>query len=131
MSCKILTFGYDACHRWTVMRFAGFKMHECESIRDLRQQLIASTDVDAVIMVEDIVNIAPEAIIAAKSYFSGPLVLFEGRYPDGNENSFDLRIPNLTGPSDWLSQIHAAIDHYHSCRTANIPKTGCESLGQI
>lgn len=97
------------------MRFAGFKLHECESIRDLRQQLMASTNVDAVIMVEDIVGIPPEAIHAARSYFQGPLVLFEGRYLDGNENCFDLRIPNLTDPSDWLPRIQAVIDDHDLC----------------
>lgn len=65
-------------------------------------------------MVEDIVSIPAEAILATKSYFDGPLVLFEGRYPDGNEDSFDLCIPNLTDPSDWLPRIHAAIDSQHS-----------------
>lgn len=94
------------------MRFAGFRVYECESIRDLRQQLMVSTTVEAVIMVEDIVSIPPEAITAAKSYFPGPLVLFEGRYPDGYETSFDQRIPNLTSPSDWLPQIQAAIENY-------------------
>lgn len=75
---------------------------------------MASTDVDAVIMVEDIVSNPPEAIIAAKSYFDGPLVLFEGRYPDGNESSFDVRIPNLTDPSDWLPLIQDVIEIHHS-----------------
>ena len=118
MSRKILTFGYDACHRWTVMRFAGFTIHECESIRDLRQQLMLSMSVDAVIMVEDIVSLPPEAIVAAKSYFQGPLVLFEGRYPDANQDCFDLRIPNLTDPSDWLLRIQTIIDRFASCPPA-------------
>ena len=95
------------------MRFAGFRIHNCESIRDLRHQLMVSSSVDAVIMVEDIVSIPPEAIVAARSYFQGPLVLFEGRFPDAAETSFDLRIPNLTDPSEWLPRIQSAIDDYH------------------
>ena len=112
MSLKILTFGYDACHRWAVMRFVGFRVEECESVRDLRQRLISSTDVDAVIMVEDIVSIPPEAITAAKSYFNGPLVLFESRFPAENEHVFDVRVPNLMEPSEWLQRIQAAIGNY-------------------
>lgn len=115
---KILTFGYDACHRWTVLRFRGFQVQECESIRDLREQLLVSTNVDAVIMVEDVVSVPTEAILAAKSYFDGPLVLFEGRYPVRYECSFDLRIPNLSDPSDWLVRIEALINHQRLCKTA-------------
>lgn len=111
---EILTFGYDACHRWTVLRFAGFKLYECESIRDLRQQLMASTNLAAVIMVEDIVHIPSEAIIAARCYFDGPLVLFEGRHPTETEHSFDLCIPNLTNPTDWLPRIQGMIDSYRA-----------------
>jgi hypothetical protein len=102
------------------MRFAGFRVDECESIRDLRQQLIASTDVDAVIMVEDIVSIPPEAIIAAKSYFDGPLVLFESRYPTENEHVFDLRVHNLTEPSEWLQRIQTVISNYTRARSTKL-----------
>ena len=102
------------------MRLAGFRVDECESIRDLRQQLIASTDVDAVIMVEDIVSIPPEAIIAAKSYFDGPLVLFESRCAAENERVFDLRVPNLTEPSEWLQRIEALIGNYTRARSAKL-----------
>ena len=120
MSLKILTFGYDACHRWAVMRLAGFRVDECESIRDFRQKLMASTDVDAVIMVQDIVSIPPEAIIAAKSYFDGPLVLFESRCGAENEHVFDLRVPNLTEPSEWLQRIQAVIGNYTRARSAKL-----------
>ena len=120
MPLKILTFGYDACHRWAVMRFAGYRVDECESIRDLRQKLMASTDVDAVIMVEDIVSIPSEAIIAAKSYFHGPLVLFESRCAAENEHVFDLRVPNLTQPSEWLQRIQAVIGNYTRARSVKL-----------
>lgn len=72
MSRKLLSFGYDACH-WMVLRLTGFRVHECESIPKLRQVLLASNDVEAVVMVEDIVRVPPEAIVAARSYFDGPL----------------------------------------------------------
>jgi len=102
------------------MRFAGYRVDECESIRDLRQKLMASAGVDAVIMVEDIVSIPPEAIIAAKSYFDGPLVLFESRYPAENEHAFDLRVPNLTEPNEWLQRIQAVVGIYIRGRSAKL-----------
>lgn len=105
MSRKLLSFGYDACHRWAVLRLAGFTVNECGSIRELREYLMGSQDVDAVIMVEDVVSVPPEAIIAAQSYFTGPLVLFEGRYPSNPQDPFDLCIPLLTRPEVWLPQI--------------------------
>jgi hypothetical protein len=105
MSRKLLSFGYDGCHRWAVLRLAGFTVNQCDSIPELRERLMGSEAVDAVIMVEDIVSVPPEAIIAAQSYFTGPLVLFEGRYPANHRDAFDLCVPILTRPEVWLPQI--------------------------
>jgi hypothetical protein len=110
MSRKILAFGYDACHRWAVLRLAGCTVHVCESISELRDRLMKRSDVDAVIMVEDIVSVPQEAITAAKSYFDGPLVLFQARPQCTYEKSFDLCVPILTGPSVWLPQIEAQLE---------------------
>jgi len=110
MSRKLLSFGYDGCHRWGVLRLAGFTVNQCDSIPELRERLMGSEAVDAVIMVEDIVSVPPEAIIAAQSYFTGPLVLFEGRYPASRRDPFDLCIPILTRPEVWLSQINKLIE---------------------
>lgn len=110
MSRKILTFGYDACHRWAVLRLAGFTVHVCESITELRERLMKRAHVDAVIMVEDIVSIPPEAIAAARSYFNGPLVLFQARSGSAYKDSFDLCVPILSGPSVWLPKLEALFD---------------------
>jgi hypothetical protein len=110
MSRKLLTFGYDACHRWAVLRVAGFTLHACQSISELRERLMVARDVDAVVMVEDIVSVPPEALLYAKAYFDGPLVLFEARFQSNYRDSFDLCVPILTGPSEWLPQIEAVIE---------------------
>lgn len=110
MTRKVLTFGYDACHRWAVLRLAGFTVQPCESIGQLRERLMVDRGVDAVIMVEDIVSLPREAITAAKSYFDGPLVLFESPARDDDHDSFDLCVPILTGPNEWLPKIEALID---------------------
>ena len=94
MPRKLLSFGYDACHRWAVLRLAGFTVDQCGSIRELREHLMGSHAVDAVIMVEDILSVPPEAIIAARSYFTGPLVLFEGRYPANHRTFFTCAYPS-------------------------------------
>ena len=64
-----------------------------------------SRSLEAVLMVEDIVRVPLEAIDAARSYFAGPLVLFEGRVPNKYRNAFDLRVAALTRPEVWLPQI--------------------------
>jgi len=110
MSREILTFGYDACHRWAVLRLAGYTVHVCESIGELRERLMKRAHVDAVIMVEDIVNVPQEAITAAKSYFHGPLVLFQARSRSAHQGSFDLCVPILSGPSAWLPKLEALLD---------------------
>jgi len=48
-----------------------------------------------------------EAITAAKSYFAGPLVLFEARHQIKNRELFNLCIPILSGPPAWLPQLEA------------------------
>jgi hypothetical protein len=118
MSRKILTFGYDACHRWAVLRLAGFAIQVCESISELRDELIKRPQVDAVIMVEDIVSVPPEAITAAKSYFDGPLVLFEARPQARNRELFNLCVPILSGPPAWLPKLEALIEN-HSKSTSD------------
>ena len=110
MSRKLLSFGYDACHRWAVLRLAGFQVDQCASIQELRELLMrshfmGSNSMEAVIMVEDIVPVPMEAIVAARSYFTGPLVLFEGRTPTVHRDVFDLSVPVLTRPEVWLPQI--------------------------
>jgi len=114
MSRKILTFGYDACHRWAVLRLAGYTVHVCESITELRDRLMKGSHVDAVIMVEDIVSVPQEAITAAKSYFHGPLVLFQARSRSAHKDSFDLCVPILSGPSAWLPKIESLIQATHA-----------------
>jgi hypothetical protein len=110
MSRHLLTFGYDACHRWSVLRLAGFTVDHSGSIQELRERLMrshfmGSHSVEAVIMVEDIVAVPEEAIVAARSYFTGPVVLFEGRTPTSHRDRFDLRVPTLTRPEVWLPMI--------------------------
>ena len=114
MSRRILTFGYDACHRWAVLRLAGYTVHTCESIGELRDLLMKRSHVDAVIMVEDIVSVPHEAITAAQSYFDGPLVLFQARSRSPYKNFFDLCVPILSGPSAWLPTIEGLIQAGHS-----------------
>ena len=114
MSRKILTFGYDACHRWAVLRLAGFTVHVCESISELRDRLMKRSRVDAVIMVEDIVSVPQEAITAARSYYHGPLILFEARSQTSYRDSFDLCVPILSGPAAWLPRLEALLDGGHS-----------------
>ena len=121
MSRKILTFGYDACHRWAVLRLAGFTVHVCESIGELRDLLIKRSQVDAVIMVEDIVSVPQEAIVAAKSYFDGPLVLFQARSKSAHKESFDLCVPILSGPSVWLPRLESLLESSRIDSNAEIP----------
>jgi len=121
MSRKILTFGYDACHRWAVLRLAGFTVHVCESIGELRDLLIKRSQVDAVIMVEDIVSVPQEAIVAAKSYFDGPLVLFQARSKSEHKESFDLCVPILSGPSVWLPKLESLLDSIRIDSKAEMP----------
>ena len=119
-SRKIVTYGYDACHRWLVLRLAGFTVIECGSIQELRNLLLSTSDFKAAMMAEDIVNLPREAVVTARSYFAGPLVLFEGgRYLGKRRADFDLCVPVLTRPEDWLPRVTQVIENYCSSEVAH------------
>jgi hypothetical protein len=121
MAVRILHFGQEFCHRLPVLKSAGYRVDECVSISQLQFRFQSGFQPDAVSMAEYGGSAPVDAVPAIRSFCSAPLILFretnlvpnpngEGDY-DGYR--FDLVIPALTQPSEWLDEIAAVIHRSH------------------
>jgi hypothetical protein len=118
MGVRIIHYGVDDCHRVPVLKFAGYSIADCQSIVQLRAALQSTEDPGAVVMTE-IEDMAPRrAVSIVRSTSSAPLVLFPGRASGifEFEFEFDLVIPVLTPPEQWLSDMAELIDRWFALR---------------
>jgi hypothetical protein len=111
MADRILYFGRDDCNRIIVLRRAGYDIHTCPSLVTLDTALQDRPEPDAVV----IPGVVPmperhNAVTLVNSLSSAPLVLFESGYDGPDESEFDLVIPNLTPPEEWLESISQTIE---------------------
>ena len=107
-TARILQFGEDTCHRSSVLEGAGYAVDRCHTITEFRSLLSSPKPPDAVVITEEEGAATLEAIAAETSL---PVILFaeaEDTYPD---SAFDLVIPVLTSPANWLAKIRETIEH--------------------
>ena len=111
MDVQIIHYGVDDCHRVPVLQFAGYAISDCRSsIAQLRAVLQSTQNAGAVVMT-GIEELAPQrAVSIARSISTAPLVLFPGNASGIVEPEFDLVIPALTPPEQWLSEMAELID---------------------
>jgi hypothetical protein len=123
MGVRIIHYGVDDCHRVPVMQFAGYVIAECQSsIAQLRAALQSTQDAGAVVMT-GIEDLSPQrAVSIARSRTTAPLVLFPQGTSSIFEPEFDLVVPALTPPEQWLSEMAELID-----RTLDI-RFRCQAL---
>lgn len=110
MAARIIHFGADSCSRLLVLEHAGYDVDDCPSVIKLGSALSAGRNADAVLMTEDPRASRHEAISLVRSHSSAPLVLFQTAGPTFDEPEFDLVIPVLTPPREWLEKIAATIE---------------------
>jgi hypothetical protein len=118
---QIIHYGVDDCHRVPVLQFAGYSIADCRSsIAQLRAALQSTEYTGAVVMTE-IEDLAPQrAVSIARSASTAPLVLFPGRASSIFESEFDLVIPALTPPEQWLSDMAALIERCFALRARSL-----------
>jgi hypothetical protein len=114
MAARVIHFGADSCSRLLVLEHAGYDVDDCPSIIKLCSALAARSNADAVLMTEDPRASRREAISLVRSYSPAPLILFQTVGPTFDEPEFDLVIPVLTPPREWLEKIAATIEHSRS-----------------
>ena len=116
MTARILHYGQDSCHRLFVLRSAGYSVGQCGSVIQLRAALLSGPETDAVLITDCPSPAVPDAVQVTRSQSSARLVLFRDTNADTREEDFDLIIPALTPPAQWLDDIAILIEQSRSIR---------------
>ena len=115
MAARILHYGQDPCHRLFVLRSAGYSVGQCGSVTQLRAALL-SEETDAVVITDCPSPASPDAVDVTRSQSSARLILFRDTNADTREEDFDLIIPALTPPAQWLNDIAILIEQSRAIR---------------
>jgi hypothetical protein len=107
---SLVHFGVDTCFRLPVLRSAGFRIVECESINEF--SLALTSHPHAVVLEEEPDSAAGQAIAVARSQSDAPVILFAAE-PCLHSYRVDLIIPAFTTPERWLEQIWALVERTH------------------
>jgi len=110
MAARVVHFGCDVCRRLLVLHMAGYAVDDCPSILTLRSALQDTSQTAAVLFAGQDETERREAVMLARSQSSAPLVLFEMSNAPSDEADFDLVIPPLTPPHEWLAKLAATIE---------------------
>lgn len=106
MGTALLHLGGDLCSRIAVLNRAGYKVVEPGSGSDdheLREGIAAILVNEDGIAAE---SVTPEAVDPDHVL---PRILFKSLYAVVSPETYDLVVPNLSSPSDWLPKIQELI----------------------
>lgn len=95
----------DACRRPEVLRWVGFTVQECTALSDLAGRLRSGEAPDLVCVADGWDEPVELVLSLVRSYTSAPVVLFSsGRhlYP---EVAWDMEVPVMTHPGEWVSRV--------------------------
>jgi hypothetical protein len=105
----IAHFGADTHYRLAVLTRAGYSVEKCNSPAQLHALLTGIRIVDAVIVSEGDGDTPYDAISLTRSNSTIPLILFQSGNPHYDEAEFDLIVPVLTQPREWLNKVAALL----------------------
>lgn len=114
---RIIHFGEDSCHRLMVLEGVGYAVERCESVNDLEYYLRSPDRPDALIVSGELRAASRVVNFLANTELPLPVILFSGAEECYGESTFDLVIPALTSPSEWLFSIEKTIELFHERRT--------------
>jgi hypothetical protein len=107
MAASVVHFGEDFCFRLSVLKSAGYVVAECDSIELFSTAL--TWNPDAVVLEEGPRALIYEVVSFTRSRSTASLILFRKNIDSFIPDIFDLVIPSLTEPQQWLSDIAALI----------------------
>jgi hypothetical protein len=129
MAASVVHFGEDFCFRVSVLKSAGYVVAECDSVDGLSRAL--TWNPDAVVLEEGPRALIYEAISLTRSRSTASLILFRKNIDRFIPDVFDLVIPSLTEPQQWLNDIAALIARTKHLRSVTdaYPKIGNPASG--
>ncbi len=114
---KIIHFGEDSCHRLMVLEGVGYSVERCESVENIEFSLRSPDRPDAVVISDECGKASRVVAYLANMDLPIPLILFAGTHESDTDPTFDLVIPALTSPSNWLSRIEETIARFRDQRS--------------
>jgi hypothetical protein len=84
---------------------AGYTVENCHSALQLEAVFDSSCPAEAVLMTDHEGKLPQDAITLTRSRSVAPLILFRDSNHSYAESAFDLVVPSLTAPGQWLEQI--------------------------
>jgi hypothetical protein len=116
-TASILHVGDDLCHRVPIMKSAGLIVDQSECGADaVHAALVQNQSFSAITFHNDAFPLPDIVVSTARTLSSAPLILFKNPSVCCDDGAFDLVIPSLTPPADWLKSLRAAIEDAHNLR---------------
>ena len=111
----IVYFGLDECAWITLLTGVGYSVDDCGRSADELIAAMKRNSPDAVVMSEEGIRIT-EAVALLRKMTVAPLILFEIPGSVRDKSQFELVIPPLTPPADWLPSLAAIIERSRELR---------------
>ena len=109
MAARVLHFGTDTCNRLLVLRSVGYSADTCTSVVEFHSALELS-DPDAVLVGSRRKVERLQVVTLTREHSRARLILFDNAYGGLDEGEFDLVIPPLMHPEEWLRKVAEAIE---------------------
>jgi hypothetical protein len=110
MAARVVCFGADDCNRSLVLRNVGYQVDRCPSLIEFRTLIRERADADAVLVTERPTADRRQVVTLTREHSRARLVLFDNSYDDTDEGAYDLIVPPLTPPREWLREIADLIE---------------------
>ena len=109
MTARVIHVGQDYWHRLQVLRTAGLSVDECRSVEELAATLRTGTDPHAVLLAASPFFDPAPATAVVRSATKCPVILFSEAKIETEPDRYDLVIPPLADPKEWLDDIWTII----------------------
>jgi hypothetical protein len=114
MATSVIHFGEDICFRLPVLESAGYEVADCHSVEMLSAAL--SKFPEAVLLEEEPKLLVEAAAFLTRSRSAASLILFRSEVDSFKAGDFDLIIPSLTPPDEWLTEIATLLERSRTIR---------------
>jgi hypothetical protein len=120
-SGNILFVGDDPCARADVLEHVGYKVARCACDTDALGQALRHP-VDAVLF-QCRPEPPSEAVLSTcRKLTNAPILLFADHNSFFNTRDFDVVVPNLCNPREWLSELGGMIASYRDRERSKSPQ---------
>lgn len=110
----VLFVGTDVCARTPVLQSAGYTVLQSECDASTVVDTLVQSPVDAVLFHCDPEPPSHLIISAARAASDAPIVLFARHSADYNEADYDLLLPPICSPTEWLPLLDELIESHRN-----------------